>query len=171
MSDAWTYPALSMDALTEGVLARRVVAWVIDFVLIGVTGAALWVVLLMFGVLTLGLGLPLLGLLPVVPFAYHTLFVASSRSATPGQSMLDLVVRREVDLGPPTPLQALVFTGGLWATFATGLVLLAVALVTSGNRALHDIVSGLVVVRKGALNGTLTGAPGSVNMRGGTSFV
>ena len=81
--------------LLEGVLFRRVWAWLVDLLIVGGIVAVLWVVLVGFGLLTLGLGLPLLGLLPVVPLAYHVLFVAGGRSATPGQVMMDLVVRRD----------------------------------------------------------------------------
>ena len=90
--------------LTEGVLARRVFAWLIDMLLIGLILLALWFVLLLFGVLTLGLGLPLLGILPFVPFCYHLLFVMGPASATPGQRALGLVIRRNDDLGRPTPV-------------------------------------------------------------------
>ena len=75
-------------------------AWLIDVLLIGLIVGALWLVLLLFGLLTLGLGLPLLGVLPFVPFCYHLLFVAGPSSATPGQQALGLVVRRNDDLGP-----------------------------------------------------------------------
>lgn len=136
--------------LTEGVLMRRVWAWVIDFLLVGVIVAVLWVALFAFGVLTLGLGFPLLGLLPIVPLVYHTLFVASRRAATPGQALMDLVVRRDEDLGGPTLLQAIVFTAGLWLTLGAGVIWLAAALFTTRKRTLHDIVSGLVVVRNAA---------------------
>ena len=45
-------------------------------------------------------------MLPFVPFCYHLLFVAGRASATPGQQALGLVVRRNDDLGRPTPVQA-----------------------------------------------------------------
>jgi uncharacterized RDD family membrane protein YckC len=152
--------------LTEGVLARRVFAWLIDMLLIGLILLALWFVLLLFGVLTLGLGLPLLGILPFVPFCYHLLFVMGPASATPGQRALGLVIRRNDDLGRPTPVQALVFTLLFYLTLATSGVLLLIALFTVRRRTLHDLASGLVVVRTRALTHTA----GSWNMSGGTPY-
>ena len=122
--------------------------------------------LLLFGVLTLGLGLPLLGVLPFVPFCYHLLFVAGPASATPGQQALGLVVRRNDDLGRPTPLQALIYTLLFYLTLATTGLLLLVALFTIRHRTLHDLASGLVVVRARALTGGL----GSWNMQGGSPY-
>ena len=139
------------DPLLEGVLLRRVAAWCIDAVFIGIIVAVLWVLLGMFGLLTLGLGLPLLGLLPVVPFAYHIGFIAGERGATPGQAMLDLSVRREQDLGPVSLLQAVLFTGALYLTFAAGVLWLLAALFIARKRTLHDLASGIVVVRRRAL--------------------
>ena len=138
------------EALTEGVLMRRVWAWLIDLVVIGVLMAVLWVVLAAFGVLTLGLGLPLLAIVPVVPLCYHALFVAA-RGATPGQSLLGITVVRDDDLGPPTLLQAILFTAGLWLTLSAGVIWLAATLFLPRKRALHDLVSGLVVIRTQAL--------------------
>ncbi len=154
------------DWLTEGVMSRRVFAWLIDMLLVGLILGALFLVLLLFGLLTLGLGLPLLGLLPVVPFCYHWLFVAGPASATPGQQALGLAVRRDDDLGRPTPVQAFVYTLVFYLTLATTGLLLLVALVTVRHRTLHDLASGLVVVRVRAL----TGGFGSWNMQGGSPY-
>jgi uncharacterized RDD family membrane protein YckC len=152
--------------LTEGVLIRRVFAWLIDVLLIGLICVALWFALMLFGLVTLGLGLPLLGILPFVPFCYHMLFLAGPASATPGQSALGLVVRRNDDLGHPTPVQALVSTLLFYATLATSGLLLLIALFTVRRRTLHDLISGLVVVRTRAL----TGSPASWNMHGGSPY-
>ncbi|HEY2618546.1 MAG TPA: RDD family protein [Acetobacteraceae bacterium] len=162
------YRAAPIDdyRLTEGVLARRVFAWLIDVLLIGLILAALWLVLLLFGVLTLGLGFPLLGVLPFVPFCYHLLFVAAPASATPGQQALGLVVRRNDDLGRPTPVQAFIYTLLFYITLATSGLLLLCALFTIRHRTLHDLASGLVVVRTRALTGGL----GSWNMQGGSPY-
>jgi uncharacterized RDD family membrane protein YckC len=154
------------DLLTEGVLTRRVFAWLIDVLLIALIMVALWFTLVLFGLLTLCLGLPLLGILPFVPFCYHMLFLAGPPSATPGQSALGLIVRRNDDLGRPTPVQAVVSTLLFYATLATSGLLLLVALFTVHRRTLHDLLSGLVVVRSRALTRGL----GSWNMQGGSPY-
>lgn len=162
---------LDDDWLTEGVLARRVVAWFLDALLICAIMVAMWFGLLLFGVITLGLGMPLLGVLPFVPFCYHLFSLLGPMSATPGQTALGLVVRRNDDFGRPMPLQAIVSTLLYYITLATTGLLLLVALFTVRRRTLHDLASGLVVVRAQRLNaGTLTGGPRSWNMQGGSPY-
>ena len=140
-----------MIGLTEGVVLRRFWAWLIDLVMIAVIAAVLWALLAFLGLITFGLGWGLMALLPAVPLLYHVLFVASRRAATPGQSMLGLVVRHERDMTLPGLGEAIIFTGGLWLTLSIGVWPLAIMLFTNGNRALHDIASGLIVVRADAL--------------------
>ena len=137
--------------LYDGVLARRFTAWVADLVLVGLLAMLAWVALALFGVMTFGAALPLLGLLTFIPVLYHLLFVASAGSATPGQRMLDLVVRREDDLGPPGWGRALLFTAGLYVTLGAGAIWFGIALLTPRRRAVHDVVAGVVVVRRSAL--------------------
>ena len=136
----------------EGVLIRRCIAWLIDLVFISVIFAALFTVLFLFGLLTLGLGFAAMAILPAVPFLYHFLSLLRPTTATPGQAIMGLTVRRDVDLGPPTGLQALVFTVVFYLTMATSGLLLLVALFTVRHRTLHDIASDLVVVRRRTLD-------------------
>ncbi|MBN8898070.1 MAG: hypothetical protein J0H35_07785, partial [Rhodospirillales bacterium] len=70
-------------------------------------------------------------------------------------------------LGPPTALQALISTLGYYVTLATSGLLLLVALFTTRHRTLHDLVSGLVVVRTRAMR-ALTASQGGWNMPAGT---
>ncbi len=162
---SYANPPLDDDFLTGGVLSRRCVAWVADLVLLAVLIWVLWWILAMFGVLTLGLGFGAMGILPVVPFCYHFFSLLGAASATPGQRMMGLTVRRNDDLGPPAGLQALAFVLLFYLTMATSGLLLVVALFTTRHRALHDLVSGLVVVRVQAL----TAANGGWNMLGGAN--
>ena len=133
--------------LTDGVMGRRIAAFLIDGLLAGILLVLAKIALLTFGVLTLGLGLPLLGLLPLVPIAYLALSVASERSATPGQLALGLVVRTNDTLDRPTILQAIVWAVALTLTLALGVVWVLVALVTVRHRTLHDLLAGVVVTR------------------------
>lgn len=153
------------EYLTAGVLSRRCVAWVVDIILIALLLWVLWWLLVVLGLLTFGLGWGAIGLLPVVPFCYHFFSLLGIASATPGQRMLGLTVRRNDDLGPPTALQAVLSVLGFYLTLATSGVLLIVALFTIRHRTLHDLVSGLVVVRVQAL----TAPGGGWNMPGGAS--
>jgi uncharacterized RDD family membrane protein YckC len=161
-------PYLDDDFLVGGALSRRCFAWVIDVVLIMLLVWVLWWILVMFGLLTFGLGFGAMGVLPFVPFCYHLLSLLGPASATPGQRMFGLTVRRNFDLGPPTGLQALVSTLMFYLTLATSGLLLIVALFTIRHRALHDLLSGLVVVRVRAME-ALTAPREGWNMHGGTS--
>ena len=157
-------PAAMDEWLTGGVLLRRVAGFLLDVLLIAVLLVGLWAGLLLFGLLTLGLGFPLLGLLPAVPPLYHYLFLASPLSATPGQALMGLVVRRNDDLGRPDMLEALVSVVCFYITLALGAIWLVVALLTRRRRTLHDILAGLVVVRTDGLTPPLTPGGGGWNM-------
>jgi uncharacterized RDD family membrane protein YckC len=161
MSFGNTY--LTDEFLTGGVMSRRCVAWVIDIVLIALLVWVLWWLLMFVGLLTFGLGWGAIGMLPLVPFCYHFFSLLGAASATPGQRMVGLTVRRNDDFGPPPALQALISVLGFYLTLATSGVLLVVALFTIRHRTLHDLVSGLVVVRVQAL----TAPGGGWNMYGG----
>jgi uncharacterized RDD family membrane protein YckC len=137
------------EAFISGVMSRRCFAWLLDAVLIVLLVGVLCVVLLLFGLLTLGLGLGAMAILPAVPFLYHFVSLLRPASATPGQVMMGLTVRRDEDLGPPTGLQALIFTVVFYLTLATSGLLLLIALFTVRHRTLHDLASDLVVVRRG----------------------
>jgi uncharacterized RDD family membrane protein YckC len=150
------------DLLTRGVLTRRLLGWCVDVFLLAILVAAFWTSGLVFGIMTLGLGMPLLSLVPLIPLAYHTLFVASSLSATPGQALFGLRVRRNDDMGRPSFAQAVVSTLIFYLTLGTSGLLLLVALFTVRKRTLHDLLSGLVVVRERAL----TPPAGFWNMHG-----
>ena len=77
--------------LTDGVMSRRCVAWVIDVVLIAMLIWVLWWILVLFGLLTVGLGWGAMGILPFVPFCYQFFSLLSAGSATPGQRMMGLI--------------------------------------------------------------------------------
>ncbi|MDE8348099.1 MAG: RDD family protein [Acidocella sp.] len=133
-------------ALFQGVIARRLCAFVLDVIFMGIIG---WVVatnIFIFGLFTLGLGFFMFHVMPFFPILYYALAVATG--GTPGQRIFSLAVRQDVDLAAPTPAQALVWAILLWLSFfvLAGLPF-AMALVGSRHRAGHDLFSGLVIIR------------------------
>ena len=143
-------PMVRDEDFLAGVLTRRCFAFLIDAVVIGVLCTLLWFLLVLFGLITLGLGLGAMAALPAVPFLYHFLCLLRPSGATAGQALMGLTVRRDNDLGPPDVLQAFLFTAAFYLTVATTGVLFLVALFTVRHRTLHDLLSGLVVVRRDA---------------------
>ena len=139
------------EILTSGVLSRRFAAWWLDMVLIGVLMAGVYVATAFFGLLTLGLGWYLLPWVPVVPFIYHWLSLSSPMSATPGQAILGLALRRNRDLERPDMVEAAVWVVMYYLTLAVFCPALLIMLFTVRKRGLHDMISGLVLIRRRAL--------------------
>lgn len=162
-----TAPIPDESFFIDGVMSRRCWAWIVDLIVLGLLLWFLWWGMTVLGVLTLGLGFALYAVLPFVPFLYHLLSLLGERTATPGQRLLGLTVRRDDDLGPPLFFQALLSVLVFYVTVATSGFLLLVALFTRRHRTLHDLAGGLVVVRVRAME-ALTATNGGWNMAGGT---
>jgi len=132
------------DALA-GVRTRRILAVCVDFVLVSLLVAALWIVSI---VLTFGLALFFLPpLFPFVAFFYNGLTVSGRNMATPGMRALDLEMRMH-DSGARVPfinaaVQAVLF----YVSWCFPPVFL-VSLVDAEKRCLHDIIAGVVIVRR-----------------------
>src|SRR2546429_3228696 len=91
------YDPIAQPELFEGVLARRVVAFLIDVVVITVPLLFLAIFIFMFGLVTLGLGWFLFlfyGPIAVIwVLVYYGLTFGSPASATVGMRMVDLEMR------------------------------------------------------------------------------
>ncbi len=139
---------LAEPDLFDGVLSRRVTAYVLDLVLI----LGLWVALSMAfgvaGILTFGALTPLgLVVLAVLPVSYHTFFIGRD-GATPGMRVFDLEVRSWTGR-PPDTSQAFLTTVLFYASISlTAWLVLLVPLFTDRNRTLHDILAGTIVLRR-----------------------
>jgi uncharacterized RDD family membrane protein YckC len=144
--------------LVGGVITRPCLAWVADIVLIASILLMLWWTLFWFCVLTFGTGFGAMAVLPCVPFCYHLFSLLCPSSATLGQILFGLTVCRNGDLGPPTGMQAVIFTVAFYATLASSGLLLIIALLTVRHRTLHDLLSGLVVIRMRAMEALTSGA-------------
>jgi uncharacterized RDD family membrane protein YckC len=147
MSNLFTAAPASVmrgDALA-GVRTRRIVAVCIDFVLVSLLVAALWIVSI---VLTLGLALFFLPpLFPFVAFFYNGLTVSGSKMATPGMRALDLEMRMD-DTGARVPFVNAAVQAVLFYVSWCFPPIFLVSLVDAEKRCLHDIIAGVVIVRR-----------------------
>lgn len=141
--DAFAGPGLP-EAAFAGVRTRRLVAFGLDFLLVSLVAMLLW-----FGLVAVTLGLAILILPPLWPFVaffYNGTTVAGPRMATPGMRLFDLEMRT-VDGAPVGFLMAGLHAVLLYATWLFPPVFL-VSLITPDKRCLHDIVAGVIVVRR-----------------------
>ncbi len=142
--------ALGDAALYEGVLWRRTGAYLVDACVIAVINVAIHALLLILGLLTFGLSWLLLGPITflTVALAYDTLFIGGGEAATPGLRSFQLEVRG-LNGERPEYWQAFLMTALFYATaLVTSFLILVVALFTDRRRTLHDILSGMTVIRR-----------------------
>ena len=85
---------LAHPELYDGLLWRRSFAYLFDVIIIGLLLLAGWSSLILLGVLSFGLLLPLVPLLvALIPVAYHALQVGGRHHATLGMRLFDLEVK------------------------------------------------------------------------------
>lgn len=134
--------------LFEGVLWRRAAAYLIDAFCILLIALAVLVGFLLLTVLSFGLLAPgLWFLFGLVPLAYHTLLVGGPHGATLGMRALDLELR-STNGERPGYLQALAHAALFYLTVgATGSLILLFALFNRRKRTVHDVLTGMLMVR------------------------
>ena len=134
-------------ALYDGLLWRRVLAYLVDVVIIAVLSAAAWLAVAIVGALSFGLLIPIgIIVLALIPVTYHTYFIGG-RGATPGMRLFDLGMVNLLGRQPDFP-QALLVTVLFYATVAmTASLILIVALFNDRRRTIHDILAGTLVLR------------------------
>ena len=156
-------PALQPE-LFEGVLARRVMAFLIDIMIITLPLIFVAIFIFMFGLVTLGLGWFLFffyGPIAVIwALIYYGMPFGSPASATVGMRMVDLEMRTWY--GTPCyfvlgAVHAIAFW--LSVSFLTPFILL-VALLNDRRRLLHDMLVGTIVINNPARASALRNARG-----------
>ena len=142
---------LTEPDLYDGVLSRRITAYILDLALIFGLWVALSFVFGVAGILTFGAFTPLgLVVLAVLPVGYHSCFIGRD-GATPGMRVFDLEVRSWTGR-PPDYSQAFLATVLFYASVSlTVWLVLLVPLFTDRNRTLHDILAGTIVLRRNGL--------------------
>jgi uncharacterized RDD family membrane protein YckC len=144
------YDPVANPELFEGVVARRVVAFLIDFVILAVPVLFVAMFIFVIGLVTFGLGFFLYALLwpamVIWALAYYGFTLGSPASATIGMRVMEIEMRTWY--GSPAyfvlgAVHAIVF----WLTVSvlTPFILL-VCLFNERRRCLHDILVGTVII-------------------------
>lgn len=148
------YDPTTQPELFDGVLPRRVVAFVIDFILIAVPVVLAAMFIFAFGIITLGLGFALYWLLPTATVIwalfYFGMTLGGPSSATIGMRVMDLEMRTWYGT-PAYFVLGAVHAIAFWFTvsFFTPFVLL-VAFFNERRRLLHDLLLGTVIINNAA---------------------
>lgn len=132
----------------EGVLSRRVMAFIIDYMLIALMMIPVAIVIFVLGIVTLGLAWALFSLLfPAVALLYVWNTLGGLQQATLGMRAMNVRLER-LDGRRVDGLLAVVHTVLFWAgnVLLTPLILLA-SLFLSRKRTVHDLLLGTVVIR------------------------
>jgi uncharacterized RDD family membrane protein YckC len=144
------YDPAANPELFEGVLTRRVMAFIIDLIIIAIPLVAASIFILIFGFITFGLGWALFWLLSpasiIWALVYYGLTLGSTASATLGMRAMSLEMRTWY--GAPAyfllgAVNAIVY----WVSVSvlTPLILL-VGLFNARRRLLHDMLVGTIVI-------------------------
>ena len=153
------YDPVANPELFEGVLARRVVAFLIDFVILSIPVVFVSMFIFVVGIVTFGLGFLIYGLLwpamVVWAICYYGATLGGAASATIGMRAMDIEMRTWY--GSPTyfvlgAVHAVVF----WITVSmiTPLILV-VSLFNERRRCLHDMLVGTVVINNASRTAAL----------------
>lgn len=162
------YDPATQPELFDGVLPRRVLGFVIDFMVIAAPVVLAAMFIFAFGVVTLGLGWALYWLLPPASvlwaIAYFGLTISGPASATIGMRVMDLELRTWYGGKGYFVLGAVHAIAFWFSVSALTPFILLVCFFNERRRLLHDIVLGTIVInnerRAAMLRGATAAAPG-----------
>ncbi|MBL8580392.1 MAG: RDD family protein [Mesorhizobium sp.] len=132
----------------SGVRTRRILAFCVDYLIVGLLLIPFAILVLLLGLLTFGLGWGLFAILvPLVALIYVWNTLGGRNQATVGMRMMGIRLDR-LDGRPVDGMLAVVHSVLFWAAnvVLTPLVLL-VSLFADRKRTLHDLLLGTVVSR------------------------
>jgi uncharacterized RDD family membrane protein YckC len=144
------YDPVANPELFEGVLARRVVAFVIDVVLIAIPLIVVWMFIFVFGIVTLGLGWALYGLMSplsvIWALFYYGLTLGSPASATMGMRAMEIEMRTWYG-APAYFVLGAVHAVVYWISVSVlSPLILVVGFFNPRGRLLHDFLVGTVLI-------------------------
>jgi uncharacterized RDD family membrane protein YckC len=156
------YDPIANPELFEGVVARRLVAFLIDFLVLSVPVLFASMFIFVIGIVTFGLGFFLYALLwpgmVIWAICYYGMTLGGPSSATIGMRVMDIELRTWYG-SPCYFLLGAVHAVVFWVTVSviTPLVLV-VCLFNERRRCLHDMLVGTVVINNAARTAELAAA-------------
>ncbi len=135
---------------TDGVLSSRLIAYLVDIVVIAIGIMVVGAIVMVLGVLTFGLAWYLFAVLvPGAGIIYSAITVGGYKQATVGMRVCGLKVVRPSG-APVDWVTAAVHALFFYVAAGTGIILLIdvlVGLAREDRRMLHDLLAGVAVVR------------------------
>lgn len=151
--------------LYRDVLARRIVAFIIDAIVVGLLMIPVFLVMLVLTVITFGLAWVLMPpAFVVVALAYIAYTLGGPASATVGQRVMGIELRAGTGMRL-CPLLAIIHACLFWVSMTLTPLILLVGMFNTRKRLLHDILTGTVMLDSDAL-ARLEGRPLRSTMRG-----
>src|SRR5882724_9038831 len=144
------YDPAANPELFEGVVARRIVAFLIDFLILSIPVVFVSMFIFVAGIVTFGLGFLLYGLLwpgmVIWAIVYYGMTFGSPASATIGMRMMDIEMRTWYG-APAYFVLGAVHAVAFWISVSifTPLILI-VCFFNDRRRLLHDMVVGTIVI-------------------------
>lgn len=144
------YDPVRQPELYAGVLGKRVLAFLIDMLVLGFFELVALLVVVLLGFVTFGVGWMLFALpfFSIVAVLYAALTLGGPKSATPGMQLLGLTIR-SLDGAPIGPMLAAAHLILYWVSLSllTPLILV-IALFSNRKRLLHDMLIGAVMINR-----------------------
>ncbi|MEN5297479.1 RDD family protein [Brucella sp. TWI559] len=141
-------PRFESRAFFEGVRTRRIMAFLIDYLIVFLLCIPAAIVIFVLGIITLSLGWALYAFMfPIVALLYVSRTLGGPQQATNGMQMMNIKLVR-LEGGSVDPMLAVVHTVLFWGlnVVLTPLILLA-TLVIDRKRTVHDLLLGTAVIR------------------------
>ncbi len=141
------YSSEAFPELYDGILSRRVVAFVVDAIIVFLLMVPAALLVLILGLVTLGIGWLLFPFLfTLVALGYSAVTLGGPHSATIGMRSVGIELRLAGG-GAMYPLLAALHTLLFWVSVSVLTpVILVVGLLSNRQRLLHDIVLGVVML-------------------------
>lgn len=146
--DGEIHDPLLHPELYAGVALRRLLAFFVDMILIGIVVVVAWMAAFALSVVSLFfITIPMAAASLLFVVLYDVLTIGGPAAATPGMRAFGLKVMTWTG-GRPDNLQALLMSALFWTIYSlTGGLAAAVALLNPRWRCAHDFLAGTVVVR------------------------